>query len=107
LLVLRANVLRAATAALAAVGRTAFSCYILQTVLGSLLFYGYGFALFGTIPRAWLMAVVLGMSIVQIAFAVLWLRWFRFGPLEWAWRSLTWWRWQPLRRSQGGTVELQ
>ncbi len=98
LLVLRAGVLQMLTHALAAVGRMAFSCYILQTVLGSLLFYGYGFGLFGTIPRAWLMVVMLGMSIVQVVFALLWLRAFRFGPLEWAWRSLTWWQRQPLRR---------
>lgn len=99
LLVLRAGWLRRTTTALGAVGRMAFSCYILQTVMGSLLFYGYGFGLFGTIPRAWLMAVVLGMSAVQIVFSLLWLRAFRFGPLEWAWRSLTWWRVQPLRRA--------
>lgn len=98
LLVLRAGWWRWFTNALGAVGRMAFSCYILQTVVGSLLFYGYGFALFGTIPRAMLMLVVLGISVLQVAFSMLWLRTFRFGPLEWAWRSLTWWQWQPLRR---------
>lgn len=98
LLVLRAGWLGLLTHALAAVGRMAFSCYILQTVVGSLLFYGYGFGLFGSIGRAWLMAVWFGMSLLQIAFSLLWLRAFRFGPLEWAWRSLTWWRLQPLRR---------
>jgi uncharacterized protein len=101
LLVLRAGWLRAVMHALGAVGRMAFSCYILQTVVGSLLFWGYGFALFGVIPRAQLMLVVLGMSLLQIGFSLLWLRAFRFGPLEWAWRSLTWWRLQPLRRRSG------
>lgn len=99
LLVVRAGWWRWLTDALGAVGRMAFSCYILQTVVGSLVFYGYGFALFGTIPRAWLMLVVVGMSLLQIVFSLLWLRAFRFGPLEWAWRSLTWWQLQPLRRA--------
>ena len=98
LLVLRAEWLRWFTDALAAVGRMAFTCYILQTVVCSLLFFGYGFGLFGTIPRAWLMLVVLGVSVLQVVVSRLWLRAFRFGPLEWAWRSLTWWRLQPLRR---------
>lgn len=99
LLILRAGWLRALTTALGAVGRMAFSCYILQTVVCSLLFFGYGLGLFGTIPRAQLMLVVLAVSLLQIAFSLLWLRAFRFGPLEWAWRSLVWWRVQPLRRA--------
>lgn len=98
LLILRAGWFGLLTHALAAVGRMAFSCYILQTLVGSLLFFGYGCGLFGSIGRAWLMAVWFGMSVLQIVFSLLWLRAFRFGPLEWAWRSLTWWRLQPLRR---------
>ena len=98
LLVLRAGRLRALTTALTAVGRMAFSCYILQTLCGSLLFYGYGFALFGRIDRAPLVLVWLAISLLQVGFSLAWLRAFRFGPLEWAWRSLTWWQWQPLRR---------
>ena len=84
---------------------TAFSCYILQTLCGSLLFYGYGLGWFGSVPRAQLMLVVAAITVVQIVFAMSWLRWFRFGPLEWAWRSLVWWRWQPLRRVPGETDE--
>ena len=99
LLVLRAGWLRLLTASLGAVGRMAFSCYILQTVVCSLLFFGYGLAWFGTIPRAQLMLVVLAVSLLQIVFSLVWLRMFRFGPLEWAWRSLVWWRVQPLRRA--------
>ena len=98
LLVLRVGWLRPLTTALAAVGRMAFSCYILQTLCGSLLFYGYGFALFGCIDRAALVGVWLGISLLQVAFSLVWLRSFRHGPLEWAWRSLTRWQLQPLRR---------
>ncbi|HEX5050767.1 MAG TPA: DUF418 domain-containing protein [Planctomycetota bacterium] len=99
LLILRAGRLARLTAALTSVGRMAFSCYVLQTVCCSLLFYGYGLALYGTVPRATLLLVVLAVSIVQIVFCSLWQRAFLFGPLEWAWRSLTYWRRQPLRRT--------
>ena len=54
-----------------------------------------GILVMNIVEFAWLMAVVAGVSLVQIAFSILWLRRFRFGPLEWAWRSLTYWRRQP------------
>jgi hypothetical protein len=75
-----------------AAGRTGDIHRWLAAVLGD------GLSLFGRIDRAWLMAVWFGMSLLQVAFSVWWLRYFRFGPLEWAWRSLVWWRMQPLRR---------
>lgn len=100
LLVLRAGILARTTNALAAVGRLAFSNYVLQTICCTLLFFGYGFGLYGKVPRAWLMAIVLGVSLVQIVFSLLWLRWFRFGPLEWAWRSLTYGKRQPFLRAE-------
>lgn len=96
ILVLRAHLLRRVTTALAAVGRMAFTNYVLQTVLCTLLFFGYGFGLYGSLSRAELMLVWTGCSLVQVAFSILWLRHFRFGPLEWAWRALTYGA-QPLR----------
>jgi uncharacterized protein len=96
LLLLRAGRLRALMTALASVGRMAFSCYIVQTVCCTLWFFGYGFGNYGTQSRAELMLVVAVVSLIQVAFSFAWLRRFRFGPLEWAWRSLTYWRRQPL-----------
>lgn len=84
---------------LATVGRVAFSCYVLQTLCCTFWFFGYGFARHGTTSRADLGFVVLVVTIVQVVFAHVWLSRFRHGPLEWAWRSLTYWRRQPLRRS--------
>lgn len=102
LLVLRTGRLRMLTSALGAVGRMAFSCYILQTVVCSLLFFGYGLGWFGTISRAHLLLVVAAVSLLQVVFSLAWLRVCRFGPLEWVWRSLVWWQVQPLRR--GSTI---
>jgi uncharacterized protein len=98
LLLLRAGRLPRLSAALGAVGRMAFSNYVLQTVCCTLLFFGYGLSLYGSLSRAQTMLVVLAVTAVQVAFSLAWLAFFRFGPLEWAWRSLTYWRLQPIRR---------
>ncbi|QRV14081.1 DUF418 domain-containing protein [Haloterrigena salifodinae] len=93
-----------ATRALAAVGRTAFSNYILQTVLATSIFYGHGLGLFGRLTRVEALGVVLLVWAVQLPLSVLWLRYFRFGPLEWLWRVLTYGERQPLlndRRDSG------
>ena len=80
----------------AAVGRTAFSCYIGQSIVMTTLFYAYGFALFDQLSRWELWSVVVAVWIAQLTLATLWLRWFRIGPLEWVWRTLTYWKPQPL-----------
>ncbi len=105
ILVLRAGIARACTAALGAVGRMAFSNYILQTLCCTFFFFGYGFGFYGELSRSQLMLVWLAVSLIQIAFSVLWLRAFRFGPLEWAWRSLTYWKLQPFRRAAADQPE--
>jgi uncharacterized protein len=94
----RAGRARGITAALSSVGRLAFSNYVLQTVCCSLWFFGYGFGRYGSCSRSELMLVVLAVTAIQIVFSGLWSKWFRFGPLEWAWRSLTYWQVQPIRR---------
>ena len=78
--------------ALAAVGRMALSNYILQSVFGLLLFHGFAFGLWNELPRHQLYLVVLAQWVAMIAFSVFWLRRYRFGPLEWLWRSLTYGR---------------
>ena len=78
-----------ARAALAAVGRMALTNYILQSVFGLVLFHSIGFGLWNELPRHQLYLVVLGEWAVAIAFSTWWMRRYRFGPLEWLWRSLT------------------
>jgi uncharacterized protein len=76
------------TGALAATGRLALTNYIAQTVFSIILFYGLGFGLFATLERWQLALICLAVWAFQIGFSVLWLRSFRYGPLEWLWRSL-------------------
>lgn len=98
MLACRSSALAAITGPLAAVGRMAFSNYLLQTLVCTTIFYGHGFGLFGSVARRWQALITLAVWILCIVFSLLWLRRFRFGPAEWAWRCLTYWQIQPLRR---------
>ncbi len=83
---------------LAAAGRMALTNYLAQSVIASLVFYGYGLGLYGTMNRLEQLLVVLGAWAAQLVWSPLWLARYRFGPVEWVWRSLTYWRRQPMRR---------
>ncbi len=88
--------------ALAPVGRMALTWYLCQTVFGIWLFYGWppGPRLMGQLGPAWLTIVwIIGFAI-QVLLAGVWMRRFHFGPAEWLWRSLTYARRQPWRRSE-------
>lgn len=84
--------------ALAAVGRMALTNYLMQSLFGAVIFYGWGFGYFGQISRSGLLLVVLMVWMFQIIFSLLWLTRYRMGPLEWLWRSLTYWRIEPIAR---------
>lgn len=75
--------------ALGAVGRMALTNYIAQSLICTLLFYGYGLGWFGSFSRTQLLGVVLGVWLVQLLWSPWWLGRFERGPLEHAWRRLT------------------
>lgn len=81
-----------------AAGRAAFSNYLGTSIVMTGLFYGWGFGLFGTLGRMELTLVVLAGWVVMLAWSWPWLERYRYGPLEWLWRSLTNWRVEPMRR---------
>lgn len=74
----------------------AFTHYILQTVIATLIFYGHGFEYYGRAERIHQILIVFGIWILQLAVSPLWLRRFRFVPMEWLWRSLTYLKFQPI-----------
>jgi uncharacterized protein len=78
----------------------AFSNYIAQSVLCSGVFHNPGLGLMGQLQRYQLYFVVLGIWAANLAWSHWWLARYRFGPLEWCWRSLTYWQRQPMRRAQ-------
>jgi uncharacterized protein len=83
---------------LEAVGQMAFTNYIMQSVICTLFFFGYGLNYYGELEFYQIYFVVLAVWILQLIVSPLWLRFFLFGPLEWVWRSLTYWKWQPFVR---------
>jgi len=85
---------------LAAVGRTAFTNYIFQSVVCTFIFYGFGLGLFGYMERWQQVLVVVAIWTLQLVAAPMWLAKYRFGPLEWLWRSLTYGKLQPMRRNR-------
>lgn len=75
--------------ALQAVGRAAFTNYIMQTIICTTLFYGHGFGLYGRLDRMHLIFVVSAICIAQVICSTIWLRYFAFGPIEWLLRCVT------------------
>lgn len=82
----------------AAVGRMAMSNYLMHSLILTTVFYGYGLGLYGSIPRFWQMGFVLAVISLQLVLSPWWLARYRFGPAEWLWRSLTYWKRQPMAR---------
>ncbi|MEN8171619.1 MAG: M28 family peptidase [Chloroflexota bacterium] len=83
-------------APLACVGRMALSNYIFHSVLFTSIFYGYGLGLYGETDPSFGLLLTLGVFLFQIRFSQWWFERYRFGPLEWLWRSLTYLNRQPL-----------
>jgi uncharacterized protein len=85
--------------ALAPIGRMALTWYLAQTLFGIWLCYGFarGPALLGKLAPHTIAVLVAAGYGVQVIVASIWMRFFRFGPAEWLWRSLTYWKWQPFR----------
>lgn len=80
-----------------AAGRMAFSNYLGTSLICSTLFYGYGFGLYDHVSRAGLSLVVVAIWVLMLLWSKPWLAHFRFGPLEWVWRSLARLHFQPMR----------
>jgi uncharacterized protein len=79
-----------------AVGKTALTNYLLQTVICTALFYSWGFGLFGRVSPAWGLVPTFAIYGAQIAASVWWMKHFSFGPMEWVWRTITYGRRQPM-----------
>ncbi len=82
---------------LAPAGRMALTNYLMQSILCTLIFNGYGLGYLDQLPRAWQVPFVFALFLLQVLYSRWWLARFRFGPAEWVWRSLTYLRPQPMR----------
>lgn len=98
LVLVKAGVFPWLTRSLGAVGQLAFSNYVTHSVVCAFFFTGYGLRMYGRLERHQLYYVVGAIWVVQMIVSPIWLRHFHFGPAEWAWRSLTYWKKQPMRK---------
>jgi uncharacterized protein len=98
LLLVRVRAAEGVCRVVACVGRMALTNYLAQSVVCGVIFYGWGFGWHGELGYASQLLVVIGVWSLQFVWSPLWLRTFRFGPVEWLWRSLTYWQRQPMRR---------
>ncbi len=92
MLAVRRGFLPGLQARLAAVGRMAFTNYLLQTVLCTTIFYGHGLGLFGSAERYQQLLIVFAVWALQLWLSPIWVRRYSYGPLEWLWRTLTYGR---------------
>lgn len=83
---------------LAPAGRMALTNYLLQSVFWTWMLYGHGLGLWGQVPRSAQLVLAIAFFALQVLASRWWLERFRFGPAEWLWRTLTYWRIQPMRR---------
>ncbi|NUO01908.1 MAG: DUF418 domain-containing protein [Saprospiraceae bacterium] len=79
-------------------GRMALSNYVLQALIGTSFFFSFGLGLIGEYGNSVTLPLGLAVCVLQIWWSARWLQHFQYGPLEWLWRSLTWFSWQPFRK---------
>lgn len=97
MLFIKSGILGFLQKALAAVGTMALTNYLMHSVITSIIFYGFGFSMFGKLQRFELYYIVGGIWIFQLIVSPIWLKYFQYGPMEWLWRSLTYQKKQPFR----------
>ncbi|MCE7994874.1 MAG: DUF418 domain-containing protein [Roseivirga sp.] len=85
---------------LAQVGRMALSNYLMQSIVCTFIFYGHGFGLFADLDRSAQAFMVIVIWVFLIVFSAVWLRFFRYGPFEWLWRSFSYGKIQPISNSR-------
>jgi uncharacterized protein len=98
ILIYKAGYLKRLMNSLKAVGQMAFTNYIMQTVICTLFFSGYGLNYFAELEYSQIYFLLIAIWIFQLIFSPVWLHYFKFGPLEWIWRCLTYRKIFPFRR---------
>jgi len=98
LLVLQSPFIRVRFYLFQAAGQMALTNYLTQSIVLSIVFYGYGLGLSGRLGSTNAVLIGIALYVMQLGCSVWWLRRYQFGPMEWLWRAFTYGRRQPIRR---------
>ncbi len=98
ILIMQSEAWRARLARFTAIGRTALTNYLLQSIVGTLIFYSYGLGFFGDVGPAVLLPLTFVLFALQAIMSPWWVARYRFGPVEWLWRRMTYGGPLPMRR---------
>jgi uncharacterized protein len=85
---------------MSSVGKMAFTHYILMSAIATFIFYGHGLGLYGQVERIYQLLIVIGIWAIILVISPLWLKKFRYGPLEWLWRTLTYRKNIPMKKKE-------
>ncbi|MFZ1558620.1 MAG: DUF418 domain-containing protein, partial [Saprospiraceae bacterium] len=99
ILLYKSDLLQGLFRRLEAVGQMAFTNYITHSVICTFFFFGYGLNYFGELEYYQIYFVAFAIWMMQLIISPIWLDYFRFGPLEWLWRSLTYWKIQAFKKN--------
>ncbi|MCT4589292.1 MAG: DUF418 domain-containing protein [Carboxylicivirga sp.] len=99
LLIAKSNACSRIKKLFSSIGKMAFSNYILMSIIGSFLFYGHGLGLFGQVERIEQVLIVFVIWLIILLVSPLWLKNFNYGPIEWLWRTLTYSKALPFKKS--------
>jgi len=97
LMLLKAGSLKWLLRRVASVGQMALSNYLLTSIVMKVIYVWGPWHWYGNVEYYKVYYAVAGMWLFNMMFSSLWLRYFEFGPMEWVWRSLTYWKRQPMR----------
>ncbi len=80
-------------------GRMGLTNFVMQGVIGAFMFAPWGYPeIFSSMPSSRLFLIGIAIYVMQIIISHIWLKFFRYGPLEWAWRSATYLKFQPFKK---------
>jgi len=88
-------------------GRMALTNYVMQSIIGTFIFFGWGLGYIGQFGALICFLLGIGVIIIQTLFSKYWLKSFRYGPLEWLWRCGTYLKWQPFKRTAPPSPAVQ
>ena len=79
-------------------GRMALTNYVMQSIIGTMIFFNWGLGYIGQVRALYCFLIGIAVVVLQTLFSKFWLTHFRFGPLEWLWRCGTYFKWQSMRK---------